>query len=83
MRLLTVDPHGQVHTDTISVMEEDHLLFNFQLDGPALGLLVKTVDEFLKNWPGGDADEQQAAAAMQYELRKAYLEYQFLEGDMA
>lgn len=64
-------------------MEDDKLFFNFQVDRPALNLLVKSVDQFLKNWPGGDAEEQEAATAMQYELRKAYLEYQFLEGDTA
>lgn len=82
MRLLTVDLIGQVHIDTISIMEEDDLLFEFQVSGPALSLLVKSVDEFLRNWPGGDANEQLAAFNMQCELRKAYLEYQFLEGDI-
>ena len=63
-------------------MEDDKLLFNFQVDGPALTLLVKSVDAFLKHWPGGDPMEQEAASAMQYELRKAFLELQFQEGDM-
>ena len=80
MRPLTVDLTGLVHTDTINVMHDD-ILFNFQIDRPALNLLVKSVDQFIANWPGGDPEEQEQATSIQYELRKAYLEVKYLEGE--
>ena len=79
MRLLTVDLTGLVHTDTINVMHDD-ILFNFQIDKPALSLLVRAVDQYLKDWPGGDLKIKSGQKEIQTELRKAHLELKFLEG---
>ena len=57
---------------------EDHL-FNFQVDGAALKLLVKGMRHYLEKWPGGDADDQIAIQNMLLELNKAHLELQFIE----
>ena len=69
---------GQVHTDTILIMEED-VYFNFQVDQDALRLLVKCVDRYLVEWPGGKPTEQEALRTMLIELNKAALELQFIE----
>ena len=71
---------GQVHTDTIEVMNnpEDHL-FNFQVDGSALKLLVKGMRHYLEKWPGGDPTDQVAIQNLLLELNKAHLELQFIE----
>ena len=79
MHPLTVDLTGLVHTDTINVMHDD-ILFNFQIDKPALSLLVRAVDKYLKDWPGGEPEDQERAKGIQTELRKAHLELKFLEG---
>ena len=71
---------GRVHIDTIDAMDnpEGHI-FNFQVDAPALKLLVKGMRHYLEKWPGGDADEQIAIQNMLFELNKAHLELQFIE----
>ena len=38
---------------------EDHL-FNFQVDGAALKLLVKGMRHYLEKWPGGEPHDQVA-----------------------
>lgn len=58
----------------------DDILFNFHVDKPAMALLVKAVDKYVENWPGGDPAEQESAKQIQLELRKAHLELQMLEG---
>ena len=58
----------------------DDILFNFHVDKGAMNLLVKAVDKFIEDWPGGDAFEQEYAKQIQLELRKAHLELQMLEG---
>ena len=50
---------------------ENHI-FNFQVDAPALKLLVKGMRHYLEKWPGGDPDEQIAVQNMLYELNKAH-----------
>jgi hypothetical protein len=57
---------------------ESHI-FNFQVDAPALKLLVKGMRYYLEKWPGGNANEQIAIQNMLYELNKAYLELVFIE----
>ena len=57
---------------------EDHL-FNFQVDGAALKLLVRGMRHYLEKWPGGDASDQIAIQNMLFELNKAHLELQFIE----
>tara|TARA_Y200000002_G_scaffold21715_1_gene16559 strand:- start:1718 stop:1912 length:195 start_codon:yes stop_codon:yes gene_type:complete len=57
---------------------ESHL-FNFQVDGPALKLLVKGMRHYLEKWPGGDPNDQIAIQNMLFELNKAHLELQFIE----
>ena len=59
-------------------MEED-VYFNFQVDQDALRLLVKCVDSYLEQWPGGNPTEQEALQSMLVELRKAALELPFIE----
>ena len=73
---------GQPLIDTIVTMDnpEDHL-FNFQIDAPALKLLVKGMRHYLEKWPGGNAEEQIAIKDMLFELNKAHLELQFLEDE--
>ena len=73
---------GLLHIDTIVVMDnpENHL-FNFQIDAPALKLLVRGMRHYLEKWPGGDANEQVAIQNMLLELNKAYLELQFIENE--
>ena len=73
---------GLLHIDTIVVMDnpENHL-FNFQIDAPALKLLVRGMRHYLEKWPGGDADEQVAIQNMLLELNKAHLELQFIENE--
>jgi hypothetical protein len=58
----------------------DDILFNFVIDKPAMALLVKAVDKYVADWPGGDPEEQEKAKDIQLELRKAHLELQMLEG---
>ena len=60
---------------------EDELLFDFQVGTEALRLLVVAVDKYLEQWPGGDPHEQMVYKDIQTDLRKAYLELKFLEGD--
>ena len=57
---------------------EDHL-FNFQVDGAALKLLVRGMRHYLEKWPGGDPNDQIAIQNMLFELNKAHLELQFIE----
>ena len=59
--------------------KQDLPKFNFQVDAPALKLLVKGMRYYLEKWPGGNADEQIAIQNMLYELNKAYLELVFIE----
>ena len=58
---------------------EEELYFNFQVDQDALRLLVKCVDKYLEEWPGGKPSEQEAIKNMLVELNKASLELQFIE----
>lgn len=60
-------------------MEELH--FNFQIDKPALKILIKAVNLYLEQWPGGSAKEQEDIRTMLSELHKAMFELTFLEGD--
>tara|TARA_Y100000401_G_scaffold109159_1_gene105085 strand:- start:425 stop:655 length:231 start_codon:yes stop_codon:yes gene_type:complete len=73
---------GLPHIDTIVVMDnpENHI-FNFQIDAPALKLLVKGMRHYLEKWPGGDANEQIAIQNMLFELNKAHLELVFIEDE--
>ena len=57
---------------------EDHL-FNFQVDGAALKLLVKGMRHYLEKWPGGEPHDQIAIQNMLFELNKAHLELQYIE----
>ena len=77
---MTSEIHGPVHTDTIDFMEDPHShLFNFQIDAPALKLLVRGMRYYLEKWPGGHPDDQIAIQNMLFELNKAHLELQFIE----
>ena len=58
---------------------EDDVIFNFQVDGGALKVLVKALDRYIEKWPGGKASEQEELKRIQSELHKAYLELTFLE----
>lgn len=58
----------------------DDILFNFVIDKPAMALLVRAVDKYIEEWPGGEAEDQEKAKGIQLELRKAHLELQMLEG---
>jgi seryl-tRNA(Sec) selenium transferase len=58
----------------------DDILFNFHIDKPALALLVRAVEKYVEQWPGGHPDEQEYAKQILTELRKASLELKFLEG---
>ena len=75
MLQLTAVLTGRALTDM-----HDDILFNFQIDKPALALLVKAVDQYIERWPGGKAEEQEKVKGIQTELHKAYLELRFLEG---
>ena len=69
-----------VRDDTIKGMEEQDLpIFNFQVDAPALKLLVRGMRHYLEKWPGGDPTDQVAIQNMLLELNKAHLELQFIE----
>ena len=59
-------------------MEED-VYFNFQVDQSALRLILKCVEKYLNDWPGGKPTEQEELQKMLVELRKAALELQFIE----
>ena len=64
----------------MKVMEDPaNHLFNFQVDGAALKLLVKSVRHYLEKWPGGNPEDQVAIQNMLLELNKAHLELQFIE----
>ena len=76
MPRLTAVLTGRALTDM-----HDDILFNFQIDRPALALLVQAVDKYIEQWPGGKAEEQEQAKTIQTELHKAYLELKFLEGE--
>jgi len=60
---------------------EEELYFNFQVDQSALRILVKCVDRYLEEWPGGKPSEQEAIKNMLVELKKASLELQFIEDE--
>ena len=60
---------------------KDHL-FNFQVDGAALLLLVRGMRHYLEKWPGGDHTEQIAIQNLLLELNKAHLELQLLQDGM-
>ena len=62
-------------------MEEQDLpiIFNFQVDAPALKLLVRGMRHYLEKWPGGDPTDQLAIKNMLFELNKAHLELTFIE----
>lgn len=58
---------------------EEELYFNFQVDTGSLKILVAAVDQYIEQWPGGKAEEQEELKKIQSELHKAYLELTFLE----
>ena len=60
---------------------DDHL-FNFQVDGAALKLLVKGMRHYLEKWPGGHPNDQVAIQNLVFELNKAHLELQFIEDSL-
>ena len=59
--------------------EQDLPIFNFQVDAPALKLLVRGMRHYLEKWPGGHPNDQIAIQNMLFELNKAHLELQFIE----
>ena len=65
-------------------MEEQDLpiIFNFQVDAPALKILVRGMRHYLEKWPGGDPPDQIAIQNMLVELNRAHLELQFIEEGM-
>lgn len=56
----------------------DHT-FNFEVDGDALRYLCKAMDKYIEKWPGGDPKIQEDLKRIQVELRKALLDYQYIE----
>jgi len=55
--------------------------FNFEVNGAALPLLVRAVDRYVEKWPGGNPQDQENLKIIQLELRKALLDFHFIEGD--
>lgn len=68
---------GLVHTDTISIM--DDLTCQIEMNETSLVTLLKSVDHYIRTWPGGDPAEQTNAQEIQLALRTAMLEYNFLK----
>ena len=62
--------------------EQDLPIFNFQVDAPALKLLVRGMKHYLEKWPGGDPTDQIAIQNMLVELNRAHLELVFIEEGM-
>lgn len=58
---------------------ESKPLFNFQVSAASLLLLVKALDAYVEQWPGGEPGEQEDLKHIQNELHKAYLDLTFLE----
>lgn len=58
----------------------DDILFNFQIDKPALALLMRAVDKYIDAWPTDEEECLDKAKSIQTELHKAHLELKFLEG---
>jgi seryl-tRNA(Sec) selenium transferase len=58
----------------------DDILFSFQIDKPALALLVRAVDKYIEAWPNDETEDKKKAKDIQTELHKAHLELKFLEG---
>ena len=58
----------------------DDILFSFQIDKPALALLMRAVDKYLEEWPTDELEDLDKAKSIQTELHKAHLELKFLEG---
>ena len=57
----------------------DDILFNFQIDKPALALLMRAVDKYIDAWPDNESEDINKAKDIQTELHKAHLELKFLE----
>ena len=53
--------------------------FNFEVDGHALHYLCRAMDKYVEKWPGGNPDEQEALKNIQFNLKKALLDYQLLK----
>ena len=60
---------------------DGEVFFNFTIDKPALRVLIKALDKYIEQWPGGTAKEQEDLKDMQTELHKALFELTFLEGE--
>ena len=52
--------------------------FNFEVDGHALHYLCRAMDKYVEKWPGGHPDEQVILKHIQFNLKKALLDYQLL-----
>ena len=59
----------------------EHMYFNFEVDGDALKYLVRAMDKYIEQWPGGHPDEQDKLKKVQLGLRKALLDYQLFNDD--
>ena len=59
----------------------EHMYFNFEVDGDALKYIVRAMDKYIEQWPGGHPDEQEKLKLVQLGLRKALLDYQLLSED--
>tara|TARA_R100000988_G_scaffold69900_1_gene35929 strand:- start:556 stop:756 length:201 start_codon:yes stop_codon:yes gene_type:complete len=59
----------------------EHMYFNFEVDGDALKYIVRAMDKYIEQWPGGHPDEQKKLHLVQLALRKALLDYQILHDD--
>ena len=57
------------------------MYFNFEVDGDALKYIVRAMDKYIEQWPGGHPDEQEKLKLVQLGLRKALLDYQLLSED--
>ena len=75
-QLLTVAITGLLLTNLMS----NHT-FNFEVDGQALHYLCRAMDKYVEKWPGGHPEEQEVLKHIQYDLKKALLDYQLLTQD--
>ena len=59
------------------------VFFNFEVNGDALKYIVRAMDKYIEQWPGGHPDEQEKLKLVQLGLRKALLDYQLLNDDQS
>jgi len=52
--------------------------FNFEVHGDALHYICHAMDKYIEKWPGGHPDEQAMLKEIQFNLKKAHLEYTLL-----